>query len=1283
MPEKTITSLIADATTQTAQSIAVAALSPGYFMLHGLPVVIENPKGSTRSGVAKDGTPWSTTMTAHYGYIARTKDGTADREHHDVFVGENPESTVVFIIDQIDPDSGLFDEHKSVLGVLTKQEAYDLYHANYQPGWKGFGGIAVMNYPQFKEFLVDKTRSAQPAALNWRNGADDIDPECPDCNAVFEWEPNGSDGKGKCNRCGSSNPPAMPTGKRLADLKAKNIAQVDCLVADSADYTLLSDSGGLLKVRQLATIADQVNGNDRLYPRAVLEKTIAIANQRARSGAMLSELRHPSVAIADGVEKYVDNGPDAKTARVDSWEMLSDGTVWITRTMLDTEVGRARAQLYRAGKPVGISIRWKMRGSTKRMGGRNIFVADALDTLTVDDVDNPAVQETRHSYQLLSDSQRADLGLPAQDNNRQPASSGGKTGNPGKVNRMNERLQKAVNALTMAIMDNAPVSEKQRALNIVRHEAKLAADANEDITPVMKALADMGVGIGAQQNIPGYRTDAPGPEGWSAAFSAYPADRGWGGDTEANMQQQAKPGVKNPDDDAPSDKIGQTNMTDESKLTPEQKFVRNMMAQQNKAEADAKRESSVRAAIEANRGTILKGLKPDEAKFISDTVMKTAQDAASVPGLLQAQADAYGELAAKQRLAGGGYNIGGGNGTTVTPNNGMGTGSNGNGSGVAYDTGGRAPEWMAGVDSILDATDDYRKRSSGFDATASDVVKLRKWNRENFINPLIEDTAKRHKNSKSVTEWFAKEDSLMTGGEKALVDSMGQWSAAGDQTLTTNMYNQPTILTALLIQSFQDMQMLQFVDGFGPGLDMGAGGWAPNTNGIGSVLRVPVEYYAAPSGYGLIDGTFDAGLLVPENLGIPEAQVLTTWLPFAPAWRRVAVSLTRDVIKTMGNGPLNYPAVARHLYHMAYDKSRRIDTALGNEISAISDEYGATVVSSETVNLANNTSYLAGGSVTVNLNPTKLASASVAATDPFVTYGANVVGAIRLKTSGLGTASPYVGTTTTVVPIVRPRVTVDLTAAGVPTSTTKNPITFSTPASGVIFGYITSAGQVANIPGVAGTANCAVDYENGVIVVTSAFTSLTGAAGVITAPAIALSAYSYVTNFDAFIVNNPTLATGETLQMYYNRLLGQFDVTAAKMGMPPRFMSPNLALMSLNVSAYITQATAFFKLNSPDGTNLFPTDNYFFERTGIKGARVNLPWQFGDKRIVLTRKGSTKYAIDTPFEVRGPYPKYDASGNVIAVDLYYGEENSVIGTPQVQDQSGVVLNPVSRTIKIV
>lgn len=45
----------------------------GKITFQGLDITIENPKGSIRSGIGKDGTAWSVRMPAAYGYITRVR----------------------------------------------------------------------------------------------------------------------------------------------------------------------------------------------------------------------------------------------------------------------------------------------------------------------------------------------------------------------------------------------------------------------------------------------------------------------------------------------------------------------------------------------------------------------------------------------------------------------------------------------------------------------------------------------------------------------------------------------------------------------------------------------------------------------------------------------------------------------------------------------------------------------------------------------------------------------------------------------------------------------------------------------------------------------------------------------------------------------------------------------------------------------------------------------------------------------------------------------------------
>lgn len=125
----------------------------GTFSIHGMTIALENPKGSERTGVDDEGNPWSVTMKNHYGYIKRTEG--ADGDAVDVFVGPNVNSKVVYIIDQVNPNNGEFDEHKVMIGFTRKDSARKAYLDNYEKGWKGLGEFSVVTLDDFKKWLKD------------------------------------------------------------------------------------------------------------------------------------------------------------------------------------------------------------------------------------------------------------------------------------------------------------------------------------------------------------------------------------------------------------------------------------------------------------------------------------------------------------------------------------------------------------------------------------------------------------------------------------------------------------------------------------------------------------------------------------------------------------------------------------------------------------------------------------------------------------------------------------------------------------------------------------------------------------------------------------------------------------------------------------------------------------------------------------------------------------------------------------------------------------------------
>ena len=148
-------------TNPTEAQIEAGNYKKGHVSIQGLDITLENPKGSTRSGTDPNGKSWSITMEHHYGYIKRTEG--ADGDHVDVFIGPDPDSDKVFIVDQVNQD-GSFDEHKVMIGFTSKLRARTGYKSNYSKGWK-VGPITEMSMEEFKRWL-DTDDTSKPFQLD-------------------------------------------------------------------------------------------------------------------------------------------------------------------------------------------------------------------------------------------------------------------------------------------------------------------------------------------------------------------------------------------------------------------------------------------------------------------------------------------------------------------------------------------------------------------------------------------------------------------------------------------------------------------------------------------------------------------------------------------------------------------------------------------------------------------------------------------------------------------------------------------------------------------------------------------------------------------------------------------------------------------------------------------------------------------------------------------------------------------------------------------------------------
>lgn len=138
----------------------------GHLSFGGYDFTVETPKGVTRSGKDEQGKPWSVTMHDTYGYILG-KIG-VDGDHIDMFINDAADLDTfdgnVYVVDQVNPETGEFDEHKVMYGYPSEEAATEAYLANYSKGWKGLGKVTGVPKATFDKWLESSDRKTKPFA---------------------------------------------------------------------------------------------------------------------------------------------------------------------------------------------------------------------------------------------------------------------------------------------------------------------------------------------------------------------------------------------------------------------------------------------------------------------------------------------------------------------------------------------------------------------------------------------------------------------------------------------------------------------------------------------------------------------------------------------------------------------------------------------------------------------------------------------------------------------------------------------------------------------------------------------------------------------------------------------------------------------------------------------------------------------------------------------------------------------------------------------------------------
>lgn len=138
----------------------------GLISWNGVPINVENPKGSVRSG---DG--WSIEFKCHYGEFvgAIGKDG----DGVDVFVGDSPTSKRIYVFNQYTDrimTDDTFDEHKVFAGFNSLEQAKTSYADHHTADWEAHGTWVEIYLDELKRWLTmgDKRKPIQLDSWDWK-----------------------------------------------------------------------------------------------------------------------------------------------------------------------------------------------------------------------------------------------------------------------------------------------------------------------------------------------------------------------------------------------------------------------------------------------------------------------------------------------------------------------------------------------------------------------------------------------------------------------------------------------------------------------------------------------------------------------------------------------------------------------------------------------------------------------------------------------------------------------------------------------------------------------------------------------------------------------------------------------------------------------------------------------------------------------------------------------------------------------------------------------------------
>jgi predicted RNA methylase len=134
---------------------------------------------------------YAKTMSADYGRftdVQRDKNG----DHIKAYIGDNPTSDKAYVVDQINPKTGEFDQHKVVLGATSQEEATRLYDDHFPEGESPRQAVSEVNVKDLKKWLRngDTTKPFSEQATAKEQTPEE---ETTNTDLATKWDPKNED----------------------------------------------------------------------------------------------------------------------------------------------------------------------------------------------------------------------------------------------------------------------------------------------------------------------------------------------------------------------------------------------------------------------------------------------------------------------------------------------------------------------------------------------------------------------------------------------------------------------------------------------------------------------------------------------------------------------------------------------------------------------------------------------------------------------------------------------------------------------------------------------------------------------------------------------------------------------------------------------------------------------------------------------------------------------------------------------------------------------------------